>query len=188
VDVRLAVSRDGRSYSWVSYDALIEHGRKGAWDAGGIYAQPELVTLPDGRLALPYSADNTTHNEVWFQTFYGDYDIRSGVGWACWPDGRLAGIEAEEEGEFTTHAARVTGSRLQLNARTSPGGRIEVELRERGVPLTGRRFSDVEAFQGDRIWADCRWPQTSETESLRGRTLEISFRLKMAKIFGCRWA
>ncbi len=69
VNVRMALSRDGRGYQWSSLDPVIRNGASGAWDAGSIYANPELMHLPDGRLALPYLGYNTTHNEALVQDF-----------------------------------------------------------------------------------------------------------------------
>ncbi|MEO6244456.1 MAG: hypothetical protein ABIQ12_03390 [Opitutaceae bacterium] len=187
VDVRLGVSRDGRAYSWISYDPIIQLGQAGDWDRGSIYASTNLVMLPDGRLALPYTAYNTTHNEAWFRTFYGDYDVQSGVGWATWPDGRLAGIVADEAGRFTTNAARFDGTQIQINARTLPEGSIEMELHERGKVLAGFSFADAIPFSGDATWANCRWRGQTDLTALRGKNLELSLRLRHAKIFAGRF-
>jgi len=59
--IRLAISRDNQRWSWVSRQPVFEPGSPGAWDAGIVYAGPNLVRLPDGRLALPYCASNSTH-------------------------------------------------------------------------------------------------------------------------------
>ena len=187
VDVRLGLSRDGRAYQWVSYRPVIPLGRTGSWDGGAVYAQPNLIHLPDGRLALPYNAYNTTHNEVWFQNFYGDYGTRAACGWALWPDGRLAGIQADEVGHFTMNAARFDGHKIQINARTTQGGSVETELRERGKPIAGFTLADAEPFNGDAIWADCRWRNQTDLAALRGKSLEIGIRLRSAKIFACRF-
>jgi hypothetical protein len=187
VDVRLAVSRDGRAYSWVSYDPIIRLGAAGQWDGGSIYAQPNLVQLPDGRLALPYDGYSTTHNEVWFKNFYGDYDSQSGIAWALWKDARLAGIEAAQLGSFTTNSARFDGKQIQINARTMGAGSVEIELRERGKPLEGFTFADFVPFRGDEVWANCQWKGRQDLAALRGKILELGVRLRAAKIFACRF-
>jgi len=187
VDVRLAISRDGRAFSWVSYEPIIKLGDAGQWDGGSLYAQPNLVQLPDGRLALPYTGYNTTHNEVWFKNFYGDYDSKGGIGWALWKDGRLAGIEAAQLGQFTTNSTRFDGKQIQLNARTIGAGSVEIELRERGKAIEGLTFGDCVPFRGDEIWATCRWKGRADLSDLRGRNLELGVRLRAARIFACRF-
>jgi hypothetical protein len=187
VDVRLAVSRDGRAYSWMSYEPILQLGGVGQWDGGSIYAQPNLVQLPDGRLALPYDGYNTTHNEVWFKNFYGDYDSQSGIAWALWKDARLAGIEAAQLGSFTTNSARFDGKQIQINARTVGAGSVEIELRERGKPLDGFSFADCVPFRGDELWANCRWKGRQDLAALRGKSLELGVRLRTAKIFAYRF-
>jgi hypothetical protein len=187
VDVRLGVSRDGRAFSWLSYAPIIRLGAAGSWDGGSIYAQPNLVQLKDGRLALPYDGYNNTHNEVWFKNFYKDYDCKSGIAWATWKDGRLAGIEAPQLGQFTTNSARFDGRQIEINARTSGAGSVEIELRERGKPVDGCAFDDFVPFRGDEVWATCRWKGREDLKELRGKSLELAVRLRSAKIFGYRF-
>jgi hypothetical protein len=187
VDVRLGISRDGRSFQWIAYDPIIELGAAGEWDAGSLYAQPNLVQLPDGRLALPYNAYNTTHNEVWFQNFYGDYGSKGGIAWALWKDARLAGIQADTLGQFTMNSTVFNGGQIQINARTARAGSVEVELRERGKSVEGFSFADSIPFSGDAVWETCRWKSAKGPAVFRGKYLEIAFRLRAAKIFACRF-
>lgn len=187
VDIRLGVSRDGRAYQWVSLAPIIKLGVPGEWDSGSIYADPQLVHLPDGRLALPYGGYNTTHNEVWFQNFYGDYDVRGAFAWATWKDARLAGIEAVETGQFAMPSTTFNGKEIQINARTSRAGMVEVELRQKGQPVKGFSFDDCLPFSGDAIWTPCRWKGGADLAELRGKNIEIRFRLRSAKIFACKF-
>lgn len=188
VDVRLAVSRDGRVFQWVSYDPVVTLGTAGAWDGGSIYTQPNLVQLPDGRLALPFDAYNGTHNEAWFEIFYGDHGHTVAVGWALWKDGRLAGIEAVDRGEFTTTTARFQGNRIELNARTTRGGSVEVELAERGEALPGFTFAECVPFAGDELWTPLKWQGRDDLSSLSGKSIDLRIRLRSAKLFAVRFA
>lgn len=187
VDVRLAVSRDGRVYSWVSYDPIIRLGKAGEWDGGSLYAQPNLLQLPDGRLALPYDAYNTTHNEIFFENFYADYKATTGIAWALWQDARLAGIQADAMGQFTMNATIFRGKQIAINARTSRAGSVEVELREKGKPVEGFSFADSVPISGDAPWTKCRWKGSDDLSALRGKYIELAIRLRSAKIFACRF-
>ena len=187
VDVRLGISRDGRGYQWVSYDPIIKLGAPGEWDCGSIYAQPQLVQLPDGGLALPYSGFSNTHNEVWFKNFYADYDTKSGIAWALWKDARLAGIEAESVGQFSMQSTVLTGKEIQINANTSRAGSVEFELRQKGEAVKGFSFEECLPFNGDAVWESCRWKNGANVAELHGKSIEIRFRLRSAKIFACQF-
>lgn len=188
VDIRLSISRDGRMFQWVSYDPIIQVGAAGEWDGGSLYAQPDLVQLPDGRLALPYDAYNTTHNEVFFENFYKEYNSTSGIAWALWDDARLAGIEAKEFGQFTANGASFNGKRILINAKTMQAGAVEVELRERGKPVPGFSFGDCVPLSGNLMWSECRWKGEANVATLKGKSLEVAFRLRCAKVFAYRFA
>ena len=188
VDIRLGVSRDGRAYQWVSYDPILPVGEPGEWDSGSVYAQPQLVALPDGRLALPYDGYSNTHNETFFRMLYDDYGDKSGIAWALWKEARLAGIEATEYGQFAMNPTPFDAEQILINARTSRAGCVEVEVRHKGEPVKGFTFADCVPFSGDSIWTPCRWSNKADVASLRGKSIEIRFRLRSAKIFACKFA
>jgi hypothetical protein len=104
-----------------------------------------------------------------------------------WKDTRLAGIEAETIGQFAMQSTSFDGERIQINSRTTRAGSVETELRERGKPVEGFSFADCVPFSGDEIWAPCRWKNDAEVSKLRGKSIEIRFRLRSAKIFACRF-
>jgi hypothetical protein len=191
LDVRLAVSRDNYAWNWVSQAPIIDIGRPGEWDCGSIYAGPNLVRLPNHQLALPISGAPQTHNEG-FDVYENVEDYEFQTAWATWDDGRLAGIEAVERGEFWTPVAgSFNGQQITINARTSRAGRIEVALHEpygrrstRAVP--GYSFADCVAFTGDRPAARLEWKNKSDLADLQGKTLFLHFRLSSAKVFGFR--
>ena len=191
LDIRMATSPDGKVFNWVSYEPIVEAGGPGEWDSGGLYTCPNLVHLPDGRLALPYMGKSETHNEG-FRQFYRDYEgIRTHFAWAMWDEGRLAGIEAPGQGEFYTQSVTLEGRDIEINARTTRVGSVEVELWEAvsrylSKPLQGYSFEDNIPFRGDEIWARCQWKGKEDLSELRGKQLQLRIRLSSAKIFGYR--
>jgi hypothetical protein len=190
LDVRLAVTHNGKAIKWVSHDPIIEVGEPGAWDGGRVYAGPEMVRLPDGTLAMPYLGVNATHNESAFMQFYEDgHDLRSGHGWAIWDEGRIAGIEARNRGEFWTQPTSCSGQPIEINARTTRSGSVEVELWDceaGGNPIAGFTLEECIAFRGDAIWTPLRWKGKVDLSELKGRTIQLRIRLSSAKIFGYR--
>lgn len=187
VDVRVALSRDGRIFQWLSYQPIIHMGRPGEWDEGSVYASPNLVRLPDGHLALPYNGYRTTHDEAWYAVFYKDYTNPTSLAWAMWEDARLAGIEAEDFGGLTTNESLFRGNQIEINARTTRGGSVEVELRERGKTIEGFSFADCVPFNGDAIWTTYKWKGKDNLAGLREKKLELAIRLNSAKMFGYRF-
>jgi hypothetical protein len=189
-DVHLAISNDGEAYNWVTHEAILDVGKEGEWDSGQLYAQPDLIYLPDGRLALPYAGYDHTHNAIY--TMYKDYKSRDGLAWAVWDDGRLAGVRADDVGEFYVcaptmygYSFTLNGPEILVNYRVDEGGKVEVELLERGKtqPLPGFSLADCEPLTGDKIWAPVRW-KGQDLSSLKGKELVIHFRLTRAKVFG----
>ena len=170
----------------MSSDPILELGAPGEWDSGTIYAAPDMVHLPDGRLALPYAAATPTHNQA-HPEYYGEpMDEKFQLAWATWDDGRLAGLEAEERGEFwSSNLGTFEGTQIAINARTPRHGKVEVALLEphgRGTkPLPGYTFADCIPFSGDVIWEPLKWKGKSSLEALRGKELILHFRLTSAK-------
>jgi len=185
-DVRMAISSDGQSFNWVSRQPILKCGGPGDWDVGQLYAQPSLVRLPDGRLALPYNGYGHTHNAS-FHNYYKDANTESGLGWALWEDGRLAGLEADETGDFYCSSSESLGSQqILLNARTRSGGRIELELVQKDKPVPGFTFADCIPFEGDGKWVGTRWRGKADSSALAGKRVQLHFRLTKAKLFGYR--
>jgi len=193
--VRMAVSHNGTAFNWVSHEPVLEVGAPGEWDCGHVYAGPNLLYLPDGRLALPYTGGKLTHEGGLRHVYREGYpfDDDSGYAWAIWEDGRLAGIEADDIGEFWT-VAQFDGRNIEINARAIGAGKVEVELGEpdgsgwnsRAIP--GFSFDECIPFTGDSIWTTLRWKGHSDLSSLRGKLLVPHIRLTNAKIFGYRFA
>ena len=191
VDVRLAVSLNGVCFNWVSRDPVLAVGGPGDWDSGSVYGHPNLVRLPGGELALPYCGTNRTHEEGWFDRFYGDYppDLETGFAWAVWDDARLAGVAAADFGEFWTLPVPFDGERIEINARTSQSGSARVELwdGEGERPIPGFTLDEAVPLSGDRGWTPCRWNgATADLSAIRGRSIRLRFRLSCATVFGYR--
>jgi len=190
-DVRLAVSVNGVCFNWVSRDPVITVGGPGEWDSGSVYGHPNLVRLPSGELALPYSGTNRTHEEGWFDRFYDDYspDCETGFAWAMWDDARLAGVEATEVGEFWTLPAPFDGEGIEINARTSHSGSVRVELwdEEGGGPIPGFTLAETIPLNGDGSWTPCKWnAATADLSAIRGQSIRLRFCLSCATVFGYR--
>ena len=212
LDVRLGLTHNGceiwtekgagaacKVINWVSLDPVLEPGKLGTWDCGQLYPSPNMVRLPDGTLAVPYHGSNYTHEGYCYGHYYENYsEDSSAYAWAIWDDGRLAGIEAEDYGEFWTKSFVCTGGPIEINARTKKAGSVEVELwaskseemREfLGVPIKaipGYTFDECIPFRGDELWTPLQWKDKENLSQLKGQKVHLRFRLAGAKIFGYR--
>jgi hypothetical protein len=183
VDMRLASSMDGAGWNWLSPRTVVKLGQGGAWDGGMLYAIPDMVRLPDGRAAVAFVGHSEGHEEGWRMRFERERASRQATGWAIWEDGRIAGIEAEKTGEFTTLPLRGTGRPIEVNARAGFAGSVQVDVLvdgDAGPPVLRSR----------QMTGDLRWtPLTGEPGSLSppaGKSIRLRFRLFNAKVFGVR--
>jgi hypothetical protein len=186
IDSRMAISRDNEGWNFVSHEPIIDNGRAGEWDEGMLFGQPNLLRLPDGRLALPYSGYAHGHDTS-FAGVYKDVPRQeTGIAWAIWDEARLAGVEAEKVGDFHASNPVTDGSEIQINARTKRGGKIEVELVQKDNVLPGFAFADCVPLTGDHVWTTLRWKGKKDLSELKGKKFQIHFRLTKGKIFGYR--
>jgi len=187
VDVRLALSNEGRAFGWVSHTPIIPLGAPGEFDSASIYASPNLIRRKDGRLALAYVGSSSTHNEAYFFGFYKNYPSVSKFGWAVWDDGRLAGIEASAEGEFYTQPFRLEGDQIEINARAiTDTGHLTVELLQDGKPIEKYSQRECVPVRGDALWVPLSWGGKADLSELRGKKLQLHVVLDHAKVFGYR--
>ena len=190
VNVRLGLTHEGKVINWVSYDPIVEVGKAGEWDCAAVYVGPNMVRLPDGTLAVPYHGCENTHGES-YGSFYGkDYrDGESACAWAIWDGDRLGGIEAEHHGEFWCIPEETfSGGPIEINARTTKVGSVEVELWEyfAAKPIPGYTFAECIPFRGNELWAALRWRGKDGLSELKDSRIILRFRLSSAKVFGYR--
>jgi hypothetical protein len=186
VNLRLATSMDGEAWNWLSPRPVLAVGRTGDWDGGQLYAYGEMVRLPDGRVAVGFTGISSRHEEYWRSHWESNRKQWQETAWAVWQDGRVAGVEAERAGEFTTLPLRATGSPIAINARTGNSGsvRVEVLIDDPGRPIPVRALSANE-LNGDLRWQDLSFAE-GRLEDLAGRTIRLRFHLYDAKVFGFR--
>lgn len=92
-----------------------------------------------------------------------------------------------DEGEFTTRLVRFAGDRLLLNYATSAAGLIQVEVQdERGRPLPGLSFDDMEPMYGDELEGEARWTSGATLEAVQGKPVRFRFRMKDADLYAMR--
>lgn len=188
VDVQLATSMDGDAWNWLSPRSVVQLGRPGDWDGGMLWICGDMVRLPDGRAAVPLMGGSTRHEESWREKFESGYVNIRGIAWATWEDGRIAGIEAEKTGEFTTLPMKATGQPIEVNVRTGQSGFAQVDVL---VDTPGRAVPEL-ALRAKPLTGDLGWQTLALAEKdlapLANATIRLRFHLFDAKVFGVRGA
>ena len=188
VDVRMASSMDGDGWNWLNPRTVVELGKPGDWDGGSLYVAGEMVRLPDGRIAVGINGHSSRHEEYWQTKFERGQLKRSQytVAWALWEDGRIAGVEAEKAGEFTTLPLKATGRPIEVNARTGGSGSVQVDVL---IDTPGRPYPKL-ALRAQQMTGDLGWRPLvfaeGSLDQLTGKTIRLRFHLFDAKVFGVR--
>lgn len=171
--IGLASSHDGKVWHWVPGGDLLHTQSPGQWNGGCIWVNPELIELPNGDWALPYTGHNVPHK-------YPRGQRTAGSGYAVWPKGRLIAIEAAAHGEFTMIPIIAPGRILKINALTLPTGWIKVEV----AGIRGHTLADCTPVVGDQAWAPVAWTGGRDLGVEPGRPVTLRFQLNQAKVFG----
>jgi hypothetical protein len=173
----LAASYDGRMWHYRTPNRILDTAEFGEWDGGCVFAVPNLIELPDGDFALPYTGFNVPHK-------YPRVKATRATGYALWPKGRIAALEASEKGEFTTVAVIPPGRHLLVNAVTQRTGSILVEaLNLDQEPIPGREFANSIPIVGDQHRCPVVWKGHDDLGIGAGEAVILRFRMEQASLF-----
>jgi hypothetical protein len=176
--IELWSSDDSRHWTKLPGSPVLTTNSADKWDSGCVFAFPNLVELPDGAFALPYTGYRYPHK---YPRGAWSYD----VGMAIWPKGRIVALEATGKGEFTTVAFMSPGKTLLINALTAPGGSIKVEVCDlQAKPLPGRSFEDAQSITGDVYQRPLVWKGSDDLGVEPSQPVMLRFQMDQAKLFG----
>lgn len=186
--VRMGVSRNGRQYQWVSREPVIGTEDENGNYFSGAYACPHMQKMGDF-VGLPLRCPYTLHNEGYFHGLYKEYSNGNhGIRMALWEKDRLAGIEADEVGEFWLQIHPEEGQKLQVNAKTRGQGGVFCELvtQREDLPVEGYAMSSCKQLRGNLNWETVRWDSENLPVNQDGKDVFLHVRLDHAKIYGVR--
>jgi hypothetical protein len=105
------------------------------------------------------------------------------IGLAIWDVDRFVSVNAPPEGgTLTTIPITFSGSRLEINAKTDPGGSIVVHLLDAaGNAIDGYGKSDT--IEGDSPGHVATWGGNQDVEAIGERPIVLRFEMKKAKLF-----
>jgi len=184
-ELQLAVSRDLEHWERPFRVPCVPRGKLGEWDCGFFCTQSQALRVGD-EVWLYYTGSNYTHGTPCLYREEGTgrgTKFIGAIGLAIWTLDRFVSADAPSEGgELTTVPLVFSGSRLEVNARTQPGGQIVVCLCDAaGRPLQEYERSDP--VQGDNLRHVVTWNGSGNVGSLAGKPVTVRFEMKGAELF-----
>jgi hypothetical protein len=177
-NIAFASSHDGEVWNFVPGSPIAEPGNFGEWDGGCMFAHPDLLELPDGRFALPYTGYAFPHK-------YPRGAWKVGAGYLVWPKGRLVALEAQDRGEFATVGLLAPGRKVMINAVTERAGEILAEVADHeGKTIPGRGFAECMPVIGDHYRTMLVWSGREDLDYRENAPVILRFRLRHARIYG----
>ena len=178
VDVQLATSRDG--IEWQRAGGRNPFLRLGPPDAG------------DSRMIYAFTQPVQVGDELWI--YYGGfrYGISEGVALKRGAyfrarlrlDGFISADAPYEGGELVTVPLRFRGDRLALNADTSAGGAIRVQIEdEDGTPIEGYGMGEADEVNGNSVRHIATWAGGAHVGELAGRAVRLRFMMNGCKLY-----
>jgi hypothetical protein len=176
--IELFASYDSKVWHRAPGGPVLDTTTFGEWDGGCVFTRPNLVELPNGDWAVPYTGYVYPHK---YPRGAWGYD----AGLAVWPKGRLMSLQANDRGQFSTVAFVPPGTRLKINALTERAGSILIEAADlSGKPIAGRTFHDAVALIGDHHWSAVKWKSADDLGVKAGAPVLLRFILDKAKVYG----
>ena len=165
---------------------LISRGAEGRFDCRWIQPAPAVVTWKD-RHWIYYSGQARSHANQWSPNITGP---KGGIGLATIRRDGFISIRADkEEASVVTKPMRFQGSRLSINALTSSGGSIRIEIQDSsGDAIPGFTLNDSRAFTGDELSGTMTWNNRTDLSDLAGKPIRLKIMFRNADIFALRFA
>lgn len=186
-EVQLASTRDLINWERPFRTPIIPRGEFGEWDSGFFTTAYETVTVGD-EVRLYYAAGNYYHGTP---VLYRDQvdgvstgrgtKYHSWIGLAAWQRDRFAAANSGQDGGYLQTVPVVfSGSRCEINAMTSRGGKVSVEIwNAAGV----RRLARSLPVSGDNLRHRLQWEDDTDLASFAGKPVTLRFVLKNAELF-----
>ena len=195
LDIHLATSRDGHTWSRPERAPIITRDRNDGGRYSCLYAFPNLMPFNDEEWCLPFVAYNQRHDYrgAKARPVHGSAFAHPDEGeywWAVWKQNRLVALEAPVEGRVTMAERELSGQELRLNFQTERDGWVKVELVS--VPTTppsdcqafeGFGLAEADVLTGDHLSHPVTWRGSSDVSRLRGEKLSFRLTMSRAKVF-----
>lgn len=189
LDVRLASSRDGISYT-IHPEPFLSPGIAGSFDAGSVYMAAGIIDHGD-EFSMYYRGYEYIHGAPLHPgNSFETTDRPVGIGrLRVRKDGFIAQHFDAEGGGIVTHLVEVTGPALTVNVDAGAGGTLEVALLDEDErPVPGFSFEEAIPIHGNSVSAPVTWQTQVSLESLVGRQVHLRIIGVNAKLYAFRFS
>ena len=176
IDTSLMVSRD--TIRWQLVDRkkpFLPTGGKDSWDAGMVFASPEIVV--GDQLRFYYGAWRLEHST--------GTENDGAIGLATLRlDGFVSVEPRDGQGTLTTKPFQLQGAKLEVNADTR-GGSLAVEvLDQNGQPIAGLSRAECKPLADvDGLRLEVTWAGQKDLSVTKGKPVRLRFHLQDAKLY-----
>jgi len=180
MDIQLATSRDGIRWTRLDRQPFLRLGLSGAWDGGCAYLAAGCVLRRD-EIWLYYATADYTHGN-----YEPSRDRQTGTltRAVLRRDGFVCVQAGYGGGEFTTPPLVFWGQELALNAVTTAGGHVRVELQdEQGRPLGGYSAAECDPINGNYLHQVISWRGRRGVGELARRPVRVRFLMRDARLY-----
>jgi hypothetical protein len=190
LDIRIAVSRDGITWTWPEQDQpYISLGEPGKFDGGSLYMGQGILRVGD-ELFQYYGGSPLKHNESQLENLVLPGNSRSYSRVISRLDGFVS-VEPEKEdtaASFVTPPLLFQGNILKLNVKVRDGGYVRVGLfDENGTPVSGKTMDDCEVITGDHIDTLVRWNSGGDITARADKPTRLHIEIYNASLFAFRF-
>lgn len=182
VDVRLAVSRDGKNFKRLGgRKPFLKLGPEGSFSSRAVWAMPYPVRVGD-ELWIYYVGKNRDHDRF---PDPAASEHMTGIGRAIMRlDGFVSADADYSGGEIVTPLIRFQGKTLELNLDTSGGGSVKVELLdENNRPIAGYTKADAAPLCGNSVRLPVTWCESKDIGKLAGKPIKLRFIMQDCKLY-----
>ncbi|MBM3933439.1 MAG: hypothetical protein FJ319_03915 [SAR202 cluster bacterium] len=187
IDVQLAWSRDGKTWDrHPRRPIFIVNGpwaKESAYDRGMIIGCQGMIEMGE-EVYIYYSGSSLLHTTM--PGTYGNFCLATIRKDGFVSLGTLG--ESEHPGYMLTKPLLCPGGKLRINAKTAPGGRILVAVRDgNGVQdgnwFEGWNFEDMKPFAGDNTSHVFEWNGHANFDAFKGKSVRLHFWMENAEMY-----
>jgi hypothetical protein len=183
LDIRLAVSRDGVTWTWPERIPFIPLGATNEFDSGSLYMGQGSIRSGD-ELWLYYSGSPLKHQEGELDQLIlpGNGRVFSRV--VSRLDGFVSADAPADGGSFVTPPLVFSGNSLKLNVQVRPGGTVRVGLMDScGIPVPGRAIEDCVPIAGDGVALLVQWNTGPDVSGRAGKPTKMRVEMQNASVY-----
>jgi hypothetical protein len=181
-EIQLAVSRDLDKWDRPFREPVIPRGKMGEWDCG-FFTTPSRAMRVGDEIWLYFTGSNYTHGTPCISRAEGTgrgTRYTGSIGLAKWKLDRFVSADGGPEGAtLVTVPVVFQGQRLELNASSTKGGEVTVEL----LDLAGKPLCESKPFSGDELRHVVEWNESIDLLELSGKAISLRIHLRNSRVF-----